>query len=97
MPSSGSLGFMFTIWLKFFFLFTPFFALTMFLSTTKAHTESQRGKLAVQVTCAVTVLCISLFFFGKFVFSVFGITLDASSMVYFIGRRPRAAGAVRAD
>ena len=31
----------------------------------------------MQVTCAVTILCIALFFFGRFVFAVFGITLDA--------------------
>ncbi|MFH1008497.1 MAG: MarC family protein [Candidatus Latescibacterota bacterium] len=77
MFSSHSFAFMFTIWLRFFFLFTPFFALTMFLSTTKAYAEPQKRKLAVQVTCAVTVLCLSLFFFGKVVFAIFGITLDA--------------------
>jgi multiple antibiotic resistance protein len=73
----ASLNFMFSIWLRFFFLFTPFFALTMFLSMTKTYTEPQRRKLAMQVTLAVAVLCVSLFFFGKVVFTVFGITLDA--------------------
>ena len=75
--SYDNFGFMFSIWLKFFFLFTPFFALTMFLSTTKAYTESQRRRLAIQVACYVTILCIALFFFGNVVFAIFGITLDA--------------------
>jgi len=68
---------MFSIWVKFFFLFTPFFALTMFLSMTPAYTKAQRRKLAIQITCAVAVLCITLFLFGNVVFSLFGITLDA--------------------
>jgi len=71
------LGFMFSIWVKFFFLFTPFFALTMFLSMTRAYTERQRRGLALHITCAVAVLCIALFFFGNVVFALFGITLDA--------------------
>lgn len=77
MFSSENMGFLFRIWLRFFFLFTPFFALTMFLSITTSYSEEQRHKLAIRVTCAVTVLCILLFFFGNIVFSIFGITLDA--------------------
>lgn len=75
--NTESLAFGFSIWLRFFFLFTPFFALTMFLTLTQAYTEFQRRKLAVQVSFATAVVCISLFFFGKVVFSIFGITLDA--------------------
>lgn len=70
-------GFIFSIWLRFFFLFTPFFALTMFLSLTHEDSEAQRRKLSLQVMFAVAVLCGALFFFGKVVFSLFGITLDA--------------------
>ena len=72
-----SLGFLFSIWVKFFFLFTPFFALSMFLSITKAYGEDQRRKLAVRVSLAVFTLCVGLFFFGSLVFTLFGITLDA--------------------
>ena len=66
-----------TVWLKFFFLFTPFFALTMFLTMTRGYSEKQRRNLAVQITGAVGVLCFALFFFGNAVFALFGITLDA--------------------
>lgn len=72
-----NLFFGFSIWLRFFFLFTPFFALTMFLTLTQTYSEAQRRKLAIQVTFATAIVCIALFFFGNVVFSVFGITLDA--------------------
>jgi multiple antibiotic resistance protein len=75
--SDSSLGFLFSVWMKFFFLFTPFFALSIFLSFTKAYTEVQRHRLAIQVSCAVAVLCLALFFFGNLVFTLLGITLDA--------------------
>lgn len=73
----NSAGFLFSTWLRFFFLFTPFFALTMFLSMTQSYTEAERKKLSIQVCVAVFIVCMALFFFGNIVFSVFGITLDA--------------------
>ena len=72
-----SVNFFVVIWMKFFFLFTPFFALSMFLTLTSGYTEAQRRKLALQVTGAVGVLCFGLYFFGNTVFAIFGITLDA--------------------
>ena len=69
--------FVLTVFIKFFFLFTPFFALSMFLSMTNGYTELQRRRLAMRVTLAVAVLCLGLFFFGNTVFSLLGITLDA--------------------
>jgi multiple antibiotic resistance protein len=63
--------------MKFFFLFAPFFALTMFLSLTKEYTEHQRRRLSVRVSIAVVIICLFLFFFGNIIFKVFGITLDA--------------------
>lgn len=74
---SASAGFFVSVWLKFFFLFTPFFALSMFLSMTRGHTEPERRRLALQVTGAVAVLCVALFFFGRTIFAIFGVTLDA--------------------
>jgi len=70
-------GFLFSIWVKFFFLFTPFFALSMFLSLAKGYSPAGRRKLALQISLAVGVLCFALFFFGNIVFSLLGITLDA--------------------
>lgn len=74
---SDGISFLITVWVKFFFLFTPFFALSMFLSMTKDYDEAHRRRLALQTSGAVGVLCFALFFFGNAVFSVLGITLDA--------------------
>ncbi|NQU43512.1 NAAT family transporter [bacterium] len=71
------LGFLFSVWVKFFFLFTPFFALSMFLTSTRGYTEPQRRRLALQVSGAVIVVCIGLYFFGNLIFALFGITLNA--------------------
>ena len=69
--------FFIAVWLKFFFLFTPFFALSMFLSVTGDYTESRRRRLAVMTSAAVAVLCIGLLFLGNQIFAIFGITLNA--------------------
>lgn len=69
--------FFITVWLKFFFIFTPFFALSMFLSMTGDYTEKRRRRLALMISIAVAVLCLGLLFLGKQLFAVFGITLDA--------------------
>jgi multiple antibiotic resistance protein len=66
-----------SIWITLFFVFTPFFALTMFLSMTEGYDESHRRRLAVTVSISVAVLCLILFFAGKQLFALFGITLDA--------------------
>jgi len=66
-----------TVWLKFFFIFTPFFALSMFLSMTGDYTENRRRKLAVMISIAVAALCIGLLFLGNQIFALFGITLNA--------------------
>lgn len=65
------------VWLKFFFIFTPFFALSMFLSMTGDYTERRRRKLAVMIGVAVAVICLGLLFLGNQLFRIFGITLDA--------------------
>jgi len=65
------------IWVKVFFLFTPFFALSMFLSLTTGSGEAQRRRLVLQIAFALTVVCLVLFFFGNALFAVFGITVDS--------------------
>jgi multiple antibiotic resistance protein len=66
-----------TLWVKLFFVLTPFFALTMFLSLTEGYAEPQRRKLALSISVAVALICLLLFFAGRQLFSVFGITLDS--------------------
>lgn len=67
----------FTVWIKFFFILTPFFALSFFLVMTRKMKSSAKAKLAVRVTLAVIITCSVLYFFGNYIFSIFGITLDA--------------------
>lgn len=66
-----------SLWIKLFFVLTPFFALTMFLTLTEGYDEPRRRRLALTVSAAVAVICLLLFFVGRQMFSLFGITLDA--------------------
>ena len=70
-------NFFFTVWIRFFFLLTPFFVLSTFLAMTPELTASQRRSTAVRVTLAVMVACFVLYSFGNTLFSLFGITLDS--------------------
>jgi len=63
--------------LKFFFLFTPFFALSMFLAMTADRSPAERRALAHRVALATVVISGALLFFGPFIFDLFGITVDA--------------------
>jgi len=71
------LTFFFSVWLKFFFLFTPFFALSMFLTMTDGYTEGRRRKLVFAISGAVAILCLILFLAGNPLFALFGITLNS--------------------
>ena len=72
-----NLGFLFNTWMKFFFLFTPFFVLSVFMGYTRECTVKERNRIATNSMLTVAGLCIGLLFFGKIVFALFGITLDA--------------------
>ncbi len=63
--------------LKMFFIMTPFFVLSVFLTVTHDATSKERKALAIKVTISVIVTSLILLFFGKHIFEVFGITLDA--------------------
>ena len=63
--------------LKFFFLLTPFFVLSMFLSVTTDFSKGQRKKLALKVTTAALIACLVILLFGRWIFYIFGITLNA--------------------
>lgn len=60
-----------------FFLYTPFFALSMFLAMTDHASERERITLALKTTFAVLLISLILLFFGNEIFKVFGITVDA--------------------
>lgn len=65
------------LFLKIFLIFTPFFVISAFLSLTKDDTSAERRRIAVKVALAVAISCLVLFFFGTYIFALFGITLDA--------------------
>ena len=63
--------------LKFFFLITPFFALSMFLAMTPELTESERDRLANRVVVAAWIITVLMFMCGQVIFRIFGIGVDA--------------------
>jgi multiple antibiotic resistance protein len=63
--------------LKIFFIMSPFFVITVFLTVTKESSVEERKALAIKVTFSVIIMSLVLLFFGRHIFSIFGITLDA--------------------
>lgn len=63
--------------LKMFFIMTPFFVLSVFLTVTHEATAVEKKALAIKVTFSVIVMSLVLLFFGQHIFNIFGITLDA--------------------
>ena len=63
--------------LRSFFLFTPFFALAMFLAMTEDKTAAERRSLAHRVALATAVISGALLFCGQHILMLFGITVDA--------------------
>ena len=63
--------------LKIFFLLTPFAAVSGFLSMTNGKTTAEKKVLAIRITLAMLVIVSIIFFFGQYIFKLFGITLDA--------------------
>jgi multiple antibiotic resistance protein len=63
--------------IKFFFLFAPFFVVSMFLSLTKNETPKGRAKIANKAVFSAICISLVLMFFGDTLFSILGITLDS--------------------
>lgn len=71
------ISFFFSVYIKFFFIMTPFFVTTIFLSMTKGSPKEDQKRLALKVTFAIAIACLVVLYFGKYIFDLFGITLDA--------------------
>ncbi len=71
------MDFFISTFIKIFFIMTPFFVLSVFITITNEATLNEKRKLAVKVTLSVVVISLVLLFFGQHIFKVFGITLDA--------------------
>lgn len=67
----------FSTFLKMFFIMTPFFIVSVFITVTNDATEEEKHTLAIKVTTSVIIISLILVFFGNYIFAVLGITLDA--------------------
>ena len=65
-----------SLYIKLFFLLTPFFVLSVFLSLTEGMDVTAQHKLALRTTTAVLAAALLLYFAGNPIFSTLGITLD---------------------
>ena len=65
-----------SLYIKLFFLLTPFFVLSVFLSLTEKMETPEQHRLAIRTTLAVLVISLVLYFAGNPIFSTLGITLD---------------------
>lgn len=63
--------------LKMFFIMTPFFVLSVFLTVTNEASSLEKRSLAIKVTISVIIISLILLFFGKHIFSIFGVTLNS--------------------
>jgi multiple antibiotic resistance protein len=66
-----------TVYLKIFFMMTPFFVLSVFLIMSKNLIRSEKKRIILKVGAAVTISSLIFLIFGQYIFSLFGITLDA--------------------
>lgn len=62
---------------QFFILLTPFAVLSAFLSMTQASSSAERRKVALRTGLAVVIASFALFYFGNFIFMLFGVKIDA--------------------
>ncbi len=67
----------FAVTAKLFFLLTPFFVLSIFLSMTSTMEPLEKRRTAVRTSISNACICLFVYFFGNFFFSFLGITLDA--------------------
>ena len=68
---------LFTVFVKFFFILTPFFIMAVFIALTENETIEVRHRLALRITVAVIVISQILLFAGQAIFEILGITVDA--------------------
>ena len=66
-----------TMIIKLYFILTPFFVVTMFLSFTADYSHREKIKLVLKTTFAVEVIGLVIFFAGNTIFALFNITIDA--------------------
>ena len=63
--------------IKLFLLLTPFFILSVFVTTCTSLDDRARKKLAIRVATAITIATLIIYLFGAVIFQYLGISLDA--------------------
>mgnify|MGYP002718028342 CR=1 FL=1 len=97
------LSLLFTLYLKMLVLYSPFFVLSCFIGLTPGYSTKERKRLAWKVALATLIASVLLYLFGKHIFTLFGITIDAfrigAGSVLFISALGMAQGksAVQSD
>ncbi|GIZ12983.1 MarC family protein [Pseudomonas sp. NCCP-436] len=86
----------FSLYLKMLVLYSPFFVLSCFISLSRGYTLKERKRLAWRVALGTLVASVLLYLFGKHIFTLFGITIDAfrigAGSVLFISALGMAQG-----
>ncbi|WP_372880196.1 MarC family protein [Psychromonas sp.] len=67
----------FTLYLKIFFMMVPFFVMSVFLSLSKNLSKPEKNSVIFKLSVAVAISSLIFLLFGKYIFNLFGITLDA--------------------
>lgn len=67
----------FTLYLKLFFMMTPFFVMSVFLTMSKNLNKLEKKNVVFKSSVAIIITGLIFLLFGKYIFSMFGITLDA--------------------
>ncbi|MDF3936530.1 MarC family protein [Pseudomonas citronellolis] len=94
---------LFSVYLKMLVLYSPFFVLSCFISLSRGFAPRDRKQMAWRVALAALIASVLLFLFGRYIFTLFGITADAfrigAGSVLFISALGMAQGrsAVQSD
>jgi multiple antibiotic resistance protein len=67
----------FAVFVRYFFILTPFFVVAVFIALTENETDKVRHDLAIRITAGLCVLTLLMLFCGEAIFSLFGITVEA--------------------
>jgi multiple antibiotic resistance protein len=87
---------LFSVYLRMLVLYSPFFVLSCFISLSRGYTVKERKRLAWRVAAGVLIASLLLYLFGRYIFDLFGITIDAfrigAGTVLFISALGMAQG-----
>ncbi len=65
------------IFVKVFFILSPFFSVSMFLLLSGNMDRRARNHCALRTSAAILIICFVVYFFGNLVFHILGITVPA--------------------